>query len=252
MKDSLQNIELIERYFDNEMSEEEKVKFHESLKSDLELKHQFDREKLLINTVKFGAAKKTLEFLKDLDQSMPQVEEESKKSRFMFAENWSYYVAAAAVIGLLVAAGVFFLNPVRATPENLYAEYFEPFPNPFGSAKRGGTVDAKAEAFQAYENKDFEKASLLFSDMLKKESDPGVLFLLGNANLAAGKTTEAKANFTNLISNFDDLDTQAKWYLSLCYLREGEIEPARKVLVELSDTENPYATKAKELLEKVN
>src|SRR5690349_10534708 len=107
MKDSLQNIELIERYFDNEMSEEEKVKFHESMKNDLELKHLFDREKLLINTVKFGAAKKTLEFLKDLDQSLPQVEEKPGKSRFMFAENWSYYVAAAAVIGILVAAGVF-------------------------------------------------------------------------------------------------------------------------------------------------
>ena len=45
---------------------------------------------------------------------------------------------------------------------------------------------------------------------------------------------------------------QAKWYLSLCYLKSGETEKAQAILKELGATEISYATKARELLEKVN
>jgi hypothetical protein len=66
-----------------------------------------------------------------------------------------------------------------------------------------------------------------------------------------GNTQEAQENFVTLIQDFDELDLQAKWYLSLCYLKSGDRENARKLLKELGETEISYASKAKELLEKV-
>ena len=79
-----------------------------------------------------------------------------------------------------------------------------------------------------------------------------MLLLLGNSNLILGNLEEAKANFITLNQDFDDLDMQAKWYLSLCYLKSGETEKAQTILKELGATEISYATKARELLEKVN
>ena len=76
--------------------------------------------------------------------------------------------------------------------------------------------------------------------------------MLGNTNLMLGQVTEAKENFVTLINDFDDMDLQAKWYLSLCYLKSDDRENARKMLRELGQTEISYASKAKELLEKID
>ena len=82
------------------------------------------------------------------------------------------------------------------------------------------------------------------------KEDAEMLFLLGNANLILDHTAEAQRNFTTLIDDFDELDLQAKWYLSLSHLKTGELENARTIWRELGATENSYASRAKELLEK--
>ena len=110
----------------------------------------------------------------------------------------------------------------------------------------------RTEAFQAYEQGEYQKAAAMFSTLLKEKEEPGVLLLLGNCNLILGNVEEAKQNFTTLNSDFDELDIQAKWFLGLCYLKSGDVEKARTMLTELGQTEISYADKAKELLEKLN
>jgi hypothetical protein len=83
---------------------------------------------------------------------------------------------------------------------------------------------------------------------MRDDQDPGMLMLLGNPNLMIGNTTDAKKNFLDLISRFDELDVPAKWYLSLCYLRNGEVQPAIDLLKEIQTTPSPYAGKAGSLL----
>jgi tetratricopeptide (TPR) repeat protein len=92
---------------------------------------------------------------------------------------------------------------------------------------------------------------MLFSELLIKEQEPGILLLLGNANLILGNTDDAMKNFGILSKEFDELDMQAKWYLSLCYLKRGDIDQAKKMLKELGETEISYAERARELLKKV-
>ncbi len=160
-------------------------------------------------------------------------------------------LCAAAVIILLVA--VTFLLPSQQTSDELFATYFTAYPNVFEPTVRGTDVDTKrTEAFQAYEQGDYQKASLLFTALLQEKKEPGVLFFLGNTNLMLGQVKQAEENFVTLIEEFDELDLQAKWYLSLSYLKSGDRENARKMLKELGETEISYASKAKELLEKVD
>jgi tetratricopeptide (TPR) repeat protein len=155
-------------------------------------------------------------------------------------------------------AGIF-IPFSQQTSADLYADYFAPYPNVFEPSLRGASslggataVTQRMEAFRAYEEADYEKAASLFASLLKENKEPGILLLLGNSNLAMNRTTEAKENFKDLITNFDDLDIQAKWFLSLCYLKEGQTLQARDLLEELGSTEISYATKANELLKKVD
>ena len=110
----------------------------------------------------------------------------------------------------------------------------------------------RTEAFQAYEAKNYKQAAVLFNELLAAKKESEILFLLGNTNLMLGQVTAAQENFITLINDFDDMDMQAKWYLSLCYLKSDDRENARKMLNELGETEISYASKAKELLKKID
>lgn len=243
---TINDIELIERYFDNELSEQERTQLNDRLKTDFELKKLFDREKLLVNTIRFDAAHKNLLFLKQLEKS-------SFDDRTTHFKKYWYYYAAAACITVFVVAGVFFSPLVNETPAELYADYFEPYPNVFAPTLRSEEIiRTRTEAFQAYDQGDYKRASELFTGLIKENKEPGMLLLLGNANLVLGKTDEALINFQDLLNNYDDLDTQAKWFLSLCYLRKGDTPTARRLWKELEKTDDSYAVKAKELLNKAD
>ncbi len=244
MKHTLHDIELIERYFDNNLTETENDQMQDRLNKDMEFQKLFTQEKLLINTIRSQAAQKNLNYLKEIEHSFNQ------PTLRYFKENW-YYFAAAACIALIALVVIWPQH--KDTPEDLYAAYFKPHPNVFEPSLRStGDVTARKQAFQAYEQGDYQRASLLLSALIKENKEPGMLMLLGNSNLVLGKTAESKQNFMDLITNYDDLDLQAKWYLSLCYLRNGEIEPTRKLLKEIVNTDFEYSSKADELLKKLD
>lgn len=241
------DIELIERYFDNELSNTERSILEERLKNEDSFKSLFETEKLLINTIRFNAAKDQLHFLKGVEARLAE-----QKTPSSSRSHWYYYAAAAC-------AGLFFtfyvlLPMLKNTPtEQLYASYFTLHPNVFEPTLRGEQViDERKEAFRAYDAGEYQLAGELFDKLLKENKEPGMMLLAGNAHLMTGNIVEAKRTLNDLILHYDDLDLQAKWYLSLCYLREGNTEDARKLLKELSDTDISYANKAKELLEEVD
>jgi tetratricopeptide (TPR) repeat protein len=245
MKDPLQNIEMIERYFDNEMSDQEKADFMNEVKNDVELRHLFDRERLLIDTVRFGAAKNNLQFLKDLDTALPSVTIESRTSK------WVYYAAAASVT-LLIVVGLFVFNADAPDPNKLYAEYFSPYINVFEPTVRGqATPTNRGLAFQKYDEGEYAQAADLFSELVEESAEPGMLMLLGNSYLAIGQTQKAIPVFDDLAKKSSDLRFSAKWYLSLCHLAAGDQQKATQILQWLAATDNAYQTKAHHILERL-
>jgi cytochrome c-type biogenesis protein CcmH/NrfG len=55
-----------------------------------------------------------------------------------------------------------------------------------------------------------------------------------------------------LINDFEEYDVQAKWYLGLSYMKEGDVKSAKLILQELNDSEYSYSNKAKELLKRAD
>lgn len=249
MNHSEADIALVEKYFDAELNDAELKTFTTRLESDENFKLLVEQEKALIAAVRYEGAAANLQYLEDLESKL---QKETPIRLSTGSTKW-YYYAAAAVIGITVVVAVF-MNSFKENPDQLFQAYFTPYTNMFEPALRSNeAIDSKrAEAFQAYDQRDYQKAATLFTELLKDNKDAGMLLLLGNSNLVLGNLEEAKANFITLDQDFDDLDMQAKWYLSLCYLKIGETEKARAILRELGATEISYATKARELLEKVN
>jgi hypothetical protein len=245
MKHPLHDIELIERYFDNTLSSAETIELKERLKKDYEFQKLFDQEKVLVSTIRLQAAKKDLAFLKDLEKSFGE-----QKNPYI-RTHWYYYAAAACIT--LVALFMWNQWGGAEKPEELYAAYFQPHPNIFEPTLRGESAEnARAQAFQSYEQGNYERASESFTRLLEGEQDAGMLMLLGNSNLLLDRTELAKQNFMDLIAHFDELDLPAKWYLSLCYLKTGDTASAQKLLAEIAQTETAYAGKANDLLQRLN
>ena len=240
MNTNTNDIDLIERFFDSALTDQETTILNDRLKNEPELKKLFDQESLLIKAIRFESAKNNLQYLRELEES---INRRGKTS-------WYYYAAAASVA--LVVAAWFLIPMMNQSPGELYTAYFEPYPNTFQPTLRGDApTDRRSEAFRAYDQENYQMAATLFNELLKEDKDPGMLLLLGNANLVMDKNEEATRNFSALLTDFDEFDMQAKWFLSLCYLKTGEVEKAQKLLRELGNTEIHYATKAKELLKKV-
>jgi hypothetical protein len=246
MNQPLNDIALVEKYFDEELSNSERDNFNLRMQTDQNFKSLVEQEKILINAIRHHGMREDLQFLKRLEETL----DDKKTVRFNGNSRKWYYVAAAAVIAFVIMAKVFY-TPTPSSDE-LFQAYFKPYPNLFEPTVRGDVkTTSRTEAFQAYERGDHAQAVVLFNDLLKLKKEPGILLLLGNSNLILGNIEEAKDNFITLNSDFDELDIQSKWFLSLCYLKSGDIERASSILKELGNTEISYATKAKELLEKV-
>lgn len=247
MKPTEHDITLMEKYFDSELSVEEMEIFSLRLKNDAIFKSLIEREKIIIGAIRNQGLLDNLHYLKSVEE---KIQGNHAHPSFARIQTW-YYYAAAAVVLLLVTVKV--LLPSQQTSDQLFAEYFTPYQNAFEPMTRGSDLaTVRTEAFQAYEQKDYESAAKGFTELLKEQNEPGTLFLLGNANLKLGHASAARENFIKLINDFDDLDLQAKWYLALSYLKSDDRENARKVLKELGETENSYASKAKELLKKLD
>ncbi len=248
MKPTEKDIALLERHFDAELNDEEKKYFASRVEQDKDFNALVQREKIIIGAIRNQGLLDNLAYLKSIEEKIEGNHSHPFSSNF---KTWHYY-SAAAVIVLLIAVK-FLLPSQQETPEQLFTSYFKVYPNVFEPAVRGTDLATKrTEAFQAYDQGDYQKASGLFTNLLNEKRDSEVLFLLGNTNLMLGRVEEAQKNFVTLIEEFDDLDLLAKWYLSLSYLKSGDKENARKILRELGETEISYASKAKELLEKVD
>jgi len=241
------DVTLVERYFDADLDDVGMQDVNSRLEADGAFKALFEQEQLLIQAIRYHDQRDKLHYLKTMEGHLSKnVHKASSRS----LRPW-HYLVAATVIGALVVAFVWLSVP--EDPNKLFQAYFTPYPNAFEPGVRNihkGTQ--RLLALHAYELGDYETAARGLKQAYNDHPEPGVLLLLGNANLTLGYVQEAEENFNTLIKNYDDLDPQAKWYLSLCYLKRGDVDRAKNILKELSETEISYASKAKELFERIN
>ncbi len=234
----MDNENLINRYFEGTLTPQENLLFDDLLKNQSNFSEEVAFQKMTKAAI-------TLEKRKELKVKLQEFEKNNKTSKK--SKTWLYI---AASIALILGISLFFVNE---DPSNnkLYAQYFEAFPNTVAPIVRSDSdKNLKNDAFAAYENENYEKASQLFSQLITSTTEEFAPFYKAMSLMKLDQIKEASALLaeTNWSISYSD---KALWYLALCKLKENK-NSETKVLLQDLIAKNGFKNKeAKSLLAKL-
>ena len=216
---------LIERFFENTLTEDEKNQFELLLANDTEFAEAVAFEKQLQSAIHLNNRA-------NIKSKLQQFEAEQKVIK-MSGPKW-YMIAAGFLV--IVASTVWILFQ-RPDAVQLYASYYEPYPNVVAPITRSITSNADSitqYAFFLYENKNYADASVVFNKIFSTSQYPFSLTYLGICNLEMGNISEAiKVLQASSILKDNDIIV-AKWYLAMAYLKNEEPLMALPLVKEIS------------------
>lgn len=136
---------------------------------------------------------------------------------------------------------------VNNANQQLFEQYYEPFAvqlNP-DAAVHHPELDT---AYLAYQNGDYATVERITTTFLEEYySVPQVMFAQSIAFVELNRDEEAINNFRTLAMH-PFFGSQAQWYLSLVYIRNGRLEEAKPLLEKLGRSYDPEKEKALALL----
>ncbi len=109
------------------------------------------------------------------------------------------------------------------------------------------------EAMSYYKNKEYENASVLFTELLSGQFKTDTLLMLYNgiSILGANHPDSAINRFDILINNNNRFSETAKWYKALALIETERIEEAKKLLTSIVDSKSYNFIKAKEIIKEL-
>ncbi|MFO7934908.1 MAG: hypothetical protein R6U78_12600 [Bacteroidales bacterium] len=159
-------------------------------------------------------------------------------------------VAAASAV-ILVVIG---LTSSFTDPDRLFQAYYEPLD---GSdyTRRGGGSDLYlnlSEGMSLYLDGEYEKSSRIFAQLYAVHAPLAEVRLFSGLNLMAlGQYEAAEDYLEELLENNVRYVPEAAWYLSLCYLKTGELDKADELLLTLYEYPGLYRENAQDLRRKL-
>ncbi|MCO6475186.1 MAG: tetratricopeptide repeat protein [Phaeodactylibacter sp.] len=172
-----------------------------------------------------------------------------------------HILSMAAAAALLLAAGYFlFLRP--PSNEALFAQHFDYLPSAVDTegvdrnlpSAYSENASPRARAMRAYETGDHQRARKLMEEHLSEnERDAEARLYLGIVLLGEGETEPAISNLEAALPNLPKPAylRPASWYLGLAYLKNGQPEEARERFLQLRDGKDRYAKGARAVLKKL-
>lgn len=233
----MENDELIHKYFEQQLSDEEKVVFESLLQND----SVFAKEVAYQKNVKKAITLNEREALKQTLQSFESNKKQPKKT---------YQFWSIAAVFLLFFGGLAWFQFMQDSPEKLYQEYYQSYPNVVAPAVRGDKArNIKSEAFYEYDSENYEKSLELFSKIYTDEAVDYALFYQAMSLMELERHQEAIALFEKFETSYQTTFTPfVQWYKALSYLKIKDKEKAISLLKELSKNENPQQQMAKNLV----
>jgi hypothetical protein len=269
MMDETNKNEAIEKYLLGQLKGEHLEAFEEQLAADAGFRKEVALERAIVRSLKKAGRADLRQKLESFHQEMgfeiePPAPEKGKPVQqqaphprpVLQLKIKRRYLLAAASFALVLACTFTWraLYQNHNTPEAIFEHYYEPYDEIAVLRNIPTKIAIKNEAALAYNERNYRKSIQLFKIVLEKGKDEEALFYLGNAYLSANMPMEATSTFEAYLRDFTEYKTEAKWYLSLSYLKAGKDLKARNLLQELAEIkgpENPYRDKAREILSKM-
>lgn len=229
---------LIERYFEDNLTPQEKLDFDHLMETDPSFSEEVSFER---NT----KAAVTLEARKELKTKLQALESENNKK-----SNRKTWLSIAAMILVLLGVSMFFLNQ-NPTADQLYADYFEPYPNTVAPIVRDASQESEEiDAFAAYEQGDYKEAAARFQALSETSDEEYLSFYRAISFMELDQMKEAEQIFTSTTWS-SDYNEKAKWYLAMNYIQQNKITQAKVLLSEIVKDQSYKHEKAEKLLQKV-
>lgn len=254
MENGHTDIGLIERYLDGSLEGDQKEQVKKRLLEDPAFKHLYKNEKFLEKGIRYSFLKTKLEQIRSLEKSLEGNQDEKPAGKLIFLVYWKPLAAAAGLLFVLASYFLFFQADPSSLNERLFTAYYEPFDSPGSGLTRGqydSVVTSKQKGYMAYDNGRYEEAISYFQSAINENNDPVVELCKGNAYLSLGQADKAEVVFQKILNDQINLVTQAKWYLSLAYLKQNKLERAKSTLWQISQS-STYGEKARKVLKELD
>ncbi len=232
-----------------------KIEFEEKLLKGI---LQTDEEDLLKNIGEVQSSLNNEGFFKE-ETSKDIAGEITSSTNAKVIPLWQKYRAVAAIVLLAIAMGLFWLIPSRSNYNQLYADSFSqetqklnPLLEKLGELGLGDTQrDQKTSLYDAlilYEDKKIQAATVaLQNHMVQFPNDLDAQFYLGLCYMEVQNFSKAIPLLTPITTQQNHfLQTDAKWYLALAFLKMDRQENKAKELLQAIalDKESNYQKRA--------
>ena len=237
--------ELIQAYWKNKLDKEGKVEFDHLFETDPEFR-------------------KEVEFHQDMNAAFSAMDRERVKRKLQEFETqinaeqqqkkYKWWLAAACILVIVgVSLTTFFGG--SETPNQLYADYFEPYPNVIVPTVRNAETSEEANvaaAFNYYDNRQYADAATAFYKLYQADSKDYAFFYHSVSLMAVGNTQKAITTLESHRWNEpENYQTMTHWYLGLGYLKLQDKEKAITHLEKVANSSKPLAKQAKEIIQKL-
>jgi tetratricopeptide (TPR) repeat protein len=172
------------------------------------------------------------------------IPESPKRNRVRYL---SLVAAVAASVTILIAVGIF---PSSMDQDRLFDRYYEPY-GASDNSQRGGANEFRrdvAAGINSYVEGNYSQSIAQFNTLA---SDPSirseVQYFTALSYLGLGQFESSQAHFEVLLEGDNKYELETLWYLSLCYLKTGELEKAQAILGQVENYEGIYKKDAQAL-----
>ncbi|MEP0987220.1 hypothetical protein [Ekhidna sp.] len=236
---SEENIMLIRKYLDGDLSSDEKELFNEKRSSkDFNDELKFQEELIKHLSAQISSERKAI-MLEDFRRVRKNQKKSTKSSKQI------YYYIAAAVSLLIISFSTIQLLKTKSN-EQIFESYFIPYD---GVTIKRGQEDQLSQGMKAYSNGDYNEALIFFQDNAIGTTEPENFLLIGNCHLALNEAEKSLIWFNKISRTENKIAySAALWYKSLAYIKLEEVEKSRHLLEELVQSNSIYEPKASQLL----
>ncbi len=244
-------IEELESYIHSELSDEERASFETELTSNYDLINEID----LIKNIDLALQENDVMLLRsNLKSIAGEIASEKQKERsFAGKFNSRKVVISAVAASLILLMGITGLLSRQSSQGEIYQEFYNKYETT-GVVRSANTNADKtlSEAMQKFDNKDYNAALNLFSEVISRDQSNMVgHFYTGVSLQETGKYNNAIKEFETVIIDKDNLFIeQAEWYIGLCYLQTNENKKAYRQFKKIAKNDGYYQQKAQAILRK--
>lgn len=250
----MDNDALINGYFEDTLSDDQRGNFDRLLQTDAEFAADFEFQKELQRSLRKEERQEIKSLFSNLDIGTVAASKDGrpKETETKVISIRAWLVAASVIFLLGIGSWLLFFDNPDLNTDQLYAANFAPYENVVHPIERGEHLeDLKTRAFTAYEDADYSLALKLFKELQVQQNDPYNAFYEAIVLMQLDKHQEAMPLLEVYIENNGKLKDRATWYLALSYLKLGELDKSKAQLEKLASQHRFKAETARELLQKI-